>query len=1191
MSPTLRFLPIHSPHAVAFFSQLVWGPSGTVWMALHGRERATLLGKWRAPCSYISFERWRLLVGGGQLQHGPDTQPPPHRAVRALRPDDPATIAHRSELISLAADVAWLLFLGRMPARSIRRLLAAAASAAARPAKPQNRAAGSAGPQAQAVALCERLRDAVRSSLFHWSMQGLQQLLWQLTLRFKLLQYLKGKQQQSVGWDSDEAGGGGAAGGGLNGDLGALPEFLPEQMPELPDLGGVVGALTQLPNHDGKRQQQQQAAQGEPAAAPLVPPRLTAVWRDIMQGRCLSGKRALVGIGERGEELQIWSRVAGEYLSSPALEYMTAVVDGITVSRTGEFTCPVACGALFLAQRAKTAGLGGRRHDGPGRWKPPAASAAATATAASQGIGGADAGSKVDSASRQEHWQQGQQPKEVEETDEEQEHVRNVLADMVQQKYVQALSDLTTLVAVEAAADAGLLPPVVARGSCPGAGEWVEFQRPPMPSLPEWSAGDGRAAMDATAAAAPGSVGASNSANGHRSSTVAATVATEVGSAAAAAAGGSCGGVAGGILWPVVWFRFFPHQGLGDEGDQRMALPPVLPPPWPLDAADMDIDMAPLQPLQPQPLQQPQPAQPPQPQSDEPWQRQDNGQSSSAPEPDLDMEVDVAPDRSLAMAPSAGVGIGDIDGKTNGSGDSDCRSDGHPSGSTRRQGEEGKEEEGCEKGAYGGDGEHEEEDDDDDSGSITLSTSSSIGSDNDDDDDDDGGPIPNFIADPSAEWEYELDFLYGIEGQPHSYYATAGHVDSDEEDVMAAPVHPFTRRAVAGDGDDNKDGPGPSSGGAAAAGSRDPRPAIGAAGDPLELSAGKSELRHSQSLGQGSLKSNSNSLKSQQPPGGGSGVGIGNGGGAGAGASESTDLKDAGAGPSSVADGGAAAGGGGGGGIALYETSGELFEGVSLQTWMDHLTRPDVARAVLASVAEVAGVQAIRHTFQNVQTALQPIMATRATATAVTRTVRRVEADGGVKDSGPTLRQTSCAAIDPAVAAATFAAAVAQEVAETAALVAVANSTNAPAGSAGASGGAVGPPMVFLPPDESADRAFQGLPEVPTLLPPPVAQQETQHQRSRYSLGTNAPQHQEQHQQQELPPPPMRPPPSGHLCMPLRQRWCGNTVLLKLIAPEDRSEAFGEDPDTDPNIDVQFVALRGVTLALRPPLRLTHRCG
>ncbi|GIL53398.1 hypothetical protein Vafri_9037 [Volvox africanus] len=1077
--------------------------------------------------------------------------------LQAVRPEDAVVAAHRSELISLAADVAWLLFLGRMPARSIQKLLAAAAAAAAGPAHRQAHGpAGSSDPQAKAVALCEQLRHAMRSSLSHWSTEGLKQLLWQLTFRFKVLQQHQ-QQQQLVGEDPDAAageaaagrggggGGGGAAaaaggGGGVgpNGGTGALPAFLPNQVPELMDLDALVGALARLPNRELKGQQQQQqvaGAGGRSAAAPLVPPRLTAVWSDITQGRCLSGRRALVGIGERGEELQIWSRAARDYLSSPALECTAAVVDGITVSRTGEFTCPVACGALFLALRGPMAGpRDTNKNEGPGPDEPLAASAAVTA-ATSQGDGGADADadadSKIDSTSRQTQIKQPQQQVEDVGTDRDQESVRNVLVGMVQQPYVQALSDLTTLVAVEAAAAAGLLPPVAARGSCPGEGEWVEFQRPPLrPSLLDLCAGAGLAAA---AASDPGDTGASNLANGGAAAPAATAPPSPAAAAAAAAAAGPGGD---GILWPVVWFRFFPHQGLGDEGDQDMALPPLFMnmPPWPV-VLDSDSDLSP--------------------------------DSDDGMDEDMDMPQPQEPPIEPLPLPGWQKESDDND-------DSDGNDDHYDDNYD--------------------DDDDDDDDDDEGSSSITISSGSNISS---------GGEgyggaggagalVPDFVANPSAEWEDELDFLYGIEGQPNSYHATAFHVDSEDEDDV-------TGSAAAGDGSDRNYGHGPSlPSGAAAAGSRNLRPAIGvaaaaaAAGGAHEPTAGKRELVPGQALGL-----DSNRLKTQPPSAAadGSGAGTSNGGTASAGGG--MDPADAGAGPSSICDGGADTGGGCG--LATYEISSELFQGVSLRTWLGHLTRPDVARAVLASVAEVAGVQAVRYTFQNVQTALQPSTLTRdtatATATAAARTLRRVKADGGAKDCSVQLSQPSLTAINPAATAATAAVtsaetAVAQGVAEATASAALSNSANAPVGPAAASGAVKGlAEAVFLPPDEFAERAFLGLPEVPTLLPPPSVQKqrhEPQHQRSRFSFEPKGT-HREQHRQQGLPSPPVH-PPSGHLCMPLQQRWCGNTVLLKLIAPEDRSAAFGEDPDTAPNIDVQFVALRGVVLALRPPLRLTH---
>ena len=47
--------------------------------------------------------------------------------LQALNAEDPLTTAHRAEMISLAADVAWVLFLHRVP----RKLQASAATSCA----------------------------------------------------------------------------------------------------------------------------------------------------------------------------------------------------------------------------------------------------------------------------------------------------------------------------------------------------------------------------------------------------------------------------------------------------------------------------------------------------------------------------------------------------------------------------------------------------------------------------------------------------------------------------------------------------------------------------------------------------------------------------------------------------------------------------------------------------------------------------------------------------------------------------------------------------------------------------------------------------------------------------------------------------------------------------------------------------
>jgi hypothetical protein len=54
------------------------------------------------------------------------------------------------------------------------------------------------------------------------------------------------------------------------------------------------------------------------------------------------------------------------------------------------------------------------------------------------------------------------------------------------------------------------------------------------------------------------------------------------------------------------------------------------------------------------------------------------------------------------------------------------------------------------------------------------------------------------------------------------------------------------------------------------------------------------------------------------------------------------------------------------------------------------------------------------------------------------------------------------------------------------------------------------------------------------------------------------------------------------LRMPLsRGPRSGNVALLKLISCEDKMAEF-EDPSDAPNIDVQYVALRGVAVSLDP---------
>ena len=51
------------------------------------------------------------------------------------------------------------------------------------------------------------------------------------------------------------------------------------------------------------------------------------------------------------------------------------------------------------------------------------------------------------------------------------------------------------------------------------------------------------------------------------------------------------------------------------------------------------------------------------------------------------------------------------------------------------------------------------------------------------------------------------------------------------------------------------------------------------------------------------------------------------------------------------------------------------------------------------------------------------------------------------------------------------------------------------------------------------------------------------------------------------------------LAMPLAAVRVGNVALLKLISSENKMEEF-DDPADEPNVDVQYVALRGVGLRL-----------
>lgn len=53
----------------------------------------------------------------------------------------------------------------------------------------------------------------------------------------------------------------------------------------------------------------------------------------------------------------------------------------------------------------------------------------------------------------------------------------------------------------------------------------------------------------------------------------------------------------------------------------------------------------------------------------------------------------------------------------------------------------------------------------------------------------------------------------------------------------------------------------------------------------------------------------------------------------------------------------------------------------------------------------------------------------------------------------------------------------------------------------------------------------------------------------------------------------------GKACIPLRQRRAGNFVAVKLIAPENLMSEYHDDHDA-PNIDVQYIAFRGVVAAV-----------
>ncbi|EFJ47185.1 hypothetical protein VOLCADRAFT_92378, partial [Volvox carteri f. nagariensis] len=1065
--------------------------------------------------------------------------------LKAVRSEDPFTVSHRSELISLASEVAWLLFLGRMPARIMQRMLTAAAAAAggaavavpaagttssssrnpARTAAPASTAA--AAPRARAVvALCERLRDAMRHSLRRWSTAGLRRLVWQLISHYHLLLQQQRQQQERQ------------KGGGSGGPEGAAGGPLPVPVPlPLPDLVGwgqaaatAAAAGEATKNGDirvGGGGGGQPPVEAFPEgvmmteaveAVPLsLPPRLAAVGWDIVQaagGRSVPGGRELVGLGEDGAGLKVWCRTAREYLSSPALECTTSIIDGITVSRTGEFTCPVACGAIFLAHRSPATNL--RQVPPQPRTKKPPLSPLSPAAAGRDKKAADGATQHVSSSEEGEIGVVG--PGEREEEGGEQRDVQQEFEGMVRQPYVQALSDLTTLAAVEAAASAGLLPPVVARGSCPREGGWVEFQRPPpaaaqtaspsspsrvpygsrLTEVPAWRAAESAPVAESAEAATTG----------------------EIGSAAAAGvpdAGGGGGGataaatMAAGVLWPVAWFRFFPHDGLGDEGDQGMALPPVLPPPPPVDDPD-DPDPDPYVNAPPSPI----------PVADLlPW---DSGAFSSV------------------------------------------------EGSSTEEVEEDEDEEE----------EDEDEEEDGNSNSALTDSSSSI------DADGGGGWGLNGDDTNTDEWEDELDFLYGIEGKPYSYNATAGQSysdnDDDDKDDDELAVHTFAARGPGADTDAAASGgSGPSN--AAAAAAADPR-ATGPVPDGSAAAAGslestveeaerrrcqdpKAKRRCRQTPHDDDEDDDDDSGRSQgpqQPLGGGGGLGCNIAGGScDTGAVEGAGNLAAAA----AADR-----------APLYDYCGEMLQGVPLMSWLNHLTKPHVAGVILGWIADVAGMQALRHTFQNVQTALQPSVAkapslSPATSIATAAGGTATAATQGAWGAAPQYVYQSLADCSSAAAATSV-------------------PTPAKTGGGAAAAAALSEPLAaLLPPDNSAERAFEGLEPVPPLLSPPPLPYELLGSPDPGAHGPPADLTQPGQQTAAggaaaaaAAATAAQPPPSGHLCISLCQRWVGNTVLLKLISPEDRTEAFGEEADLPPNIDVQFLALRGVTLALRPPLRV-----
>ncbi|KAG2491991.1 hypothetical protein HYH03_009721 [Edaphochlamys debaryana] len=743
-----------------------------------------------------------------------------------------------------------------------------------------------------------------------------------------------------------------------------------------------------------------------------LPQRLATTVADIVAEKAVAGERALCGLNEElgpGQEagpadglgdgvagaepgLEVWDRRSGAFLGSDALSSTTAVIDAVTVSRAGEFTCPLACGALLLGSADRNTALAG-------------ASA------------GAGAAATAEDESSQQGPGQGATPA-----------VRGAFRALVRQPYVQALSGMTEAAAVEAAAAAGLLPPVAARGSSAGAGEWIEFRRP-------------------TATAAAVAVGDAD------------TASAAAGGAPAGAAAAVAGQVAPepGTLWPVVWFRFFPHQGLGDEGDQAMALPPVLP--------------------------------------------------------------------------VAGGGGAGGDGGGDGAADGSASESGSGSGSEDDDGwfvgddasQESGEDESSDEGEEDEDEDEEEEEVMDHTELAGLAPEELDGGGGENEGEEGDDDIPGAAAAALSDWEDELEFFYGVEGQTPSVpygFGEEDHLPWDEleaERRRAAEAKGAGKGSKGGDADGEVAGDaGPSSAGGAGRG------AGGGGRGPAGAAKG---------AGRGKRAARGNAGDDKN--GGG-------GGGAGAGPSSHNAVDDA-AGSAADAAGASAADEANGG----YGGSGELLQGVPLTTWLRHLTKPNVAGLLLAAASDAAGVQALRHTYQVMQTAVQQEL------------LRLGEDEGGAKRDRKGRRARHVwprddmshdgvrIQVPPPKKAAARAAAAAKPAAAAPSPAAAADATAPPA------------LAELLPPAEYSAHAFEGLDDG-AANSQPTSQQPAQ--------------------------PPQ--PPSGHLVIRLHQAWAGNTALVKLISQENRARAFGDDEDGPLNIDVQYLAMRGVGLQLAPPLKL-----